>query len=97
MEAVSDFIFEGSKITADGDCTHEIKKNNKKTKNKKKLVPWKKTYDQPRWHIKKQRHYFASNGPTNTSDSFSSSHCGCESWTLNKAECQRIDPFELWC
>ena len=43
MEAVSDFIFEGSKITADGDCTHEIKKNNKKTKNKKKLVPWKKT------------------------------------------------------
>ena len=43
VETVSDFIFLGSKITADGDCTHEIKKNNKKTKNKKKLVPWKKT------------------------------------------------------
>ena len=43
MEAVSEFIFEGSKITADGDCTHEIKKTTKKQKTKKKLVPWKKT------------------------------------------------------
>ena len=50
METVTDFIFGGSKITADGDCSHEIKT----------LAPWKKSFDQPRRHIKKQRHYFAS-------------------------------------
>ena len=44
METVVDFIFLGSKITADGDCSHEIKT----------LAPWKKSYDQPRQHIKKQ-------------------------------------------
>ena len=54
-ETVSDLIFFGSKITADGDCSHEIKKT---------LAPWKKSYDQPRQHIKKQRHYFASKGPS---------------------------------
>ena len=48
-ETVSVFIFLGSKITADGDCSHEIKT----------LTPWKKSYDQPRQHIEKQRHYFA--------------------------------------
>ena len=46
METVTDFIFLGSKITADGDCSHEIKM----------LSPWKKSYDQPKQHIKKQRH-----------------------------------------
>ena len=45
VETVSDFIFWGSKITADGDCSHEIKK--------KTLAPWKKRYDQPRQHFKK--------------------------------------------
>ena len=45
-ETVTDFIFVGSKITADGDCIHEIKS----------LTPWKETYDQPRQHVKKQRH-----------------------------------------
>ena len=44
METVTDFIFLGSKITADGDCSHEIKKT---------LAPWKKSYDQPRQHIEK--------------------------------------------
>ena len=53
VETVSDFIFWGSKITADGDCSHEIKT----------LTPWKESYDQPRQHIKKQRHYFANKGP----------------------------------
>ena len=53
MEAVRDFIFLGSKITADGDCSHKIKKM---------LAPWKKSYDKPRQHIKKQRHYFADKG-----------------------------------
>ena len=47
METVTDFIFLNSKITADGDCSHEIKI----------LAPWKKSYDQPRQHIKKQRHF----------------------------------------
>ena len=52
IKTVSDFILGGSKITADGDCSHEIKRC---------LLPaWKKSYDQPRQHIKKQRHYFAS-------------------------------------
>ena len=46
METVTDFIFLGSKITADGDCSHEIKM----------LAPWKISYDKPRQHIKKQRH-----------------------------------------
>ena len=50
MESVTDFILLGSKITADGDCSHEIKM----------LAPWKKSYDKPRLHIKKQRHYFAN-------------------------------------
>ena len=50
MKTVTDLIFLGSKITADGDCSHEIKKT---------LAPWKKRYDRPREHIKKQRHYFA--------------------------------------
>ena len=54
VETVSDFIFLGSKITADGDCSHEIKT----------LAPWKKSYDKPRQHIKKQRHYFANKGPS---------------------------------
>ena len=55
METVTDFILGGSKITADGNCTHEIKRH-------KTLVPWKKSYDQPRQHKKKQRHYFANKG-----------------------------------
>ena len=63
-ETVTDFIFLGSKITADGDCSHEIKM----------LTPWKESYDQPRQHIKKQRHYFANKGPSSPGYSFSSSH-----------------------
>ena len=48
-------IFLVSKITADGNCSHEIKKT---------LAPWRKSYDQPRQPIKKQRHYFANKGPS---------------------------------
>ena len=61
------------------------------------LAPWKKSYDQPRQHIKKQRHYFANKGPFSQSYGFSVVMYGCESWTIKKAECQRIDTFELWC
>ena len=64
VETVSDLIFWGSKITADGDCSHEIKM----------LAPGKKSYDQPRQCIKKQRHYFADKGPSSQSYGFSSSH-----------------------
>ena len=61
------------------------------------LVPYKKSYDQPRQHAKKQRHYFANKGPSSHSYGFSSSYVWCESWTIRKAECWRIDAFELWC
>ena len=79
VETVTDFIFGGSKITVDGDCSHEIKT----------LTPWKESYDQPRqqsWtqlkrpssssrqHIKKQRHYFVNKGPSSQGYGFSSSH-----------------------
>ena len=64
VETVSDFIFLGSKITADGDCSHEIKM----------LTPWKESYDQPRQHIKNQRHYFANKGPSSQGYGFSSGH-----------------------
>ena len=88
VETVADFTFLGSKITADVDCSHEIKKI---------LTPWKENDDQPRQHIKKQRHYFANKGPSNQRYGFSNSHIGCESWTIKKAEHQRTDAFELWC
>ena len=65
METVTDFIFLGSKITADGDCSHEIKKM---------FAPWKKSYGQPRQHIKKQRHYFSNKGPSSQGYGFSSGH-----------------------
>ena len=61
------------------------------------LAPWKKIYDKPRQLIKKQRHYFINKGPSSQSYGFSSSMYGCDSWILKKAECQRIDAFELWC
>ena len=64
VEAVTDFILLGSKITVDGDFSQKIKR----------LAPWKKSYDQPRVHIKKQRHYFADKGPSSQCYGFSSSH-----------------------
>ena len=61
------------------------------------LAPWKKNYDQPRQHIKKQRHYFVNKGPSVKVIVFTVVMYGCESWTIKKAECQRIDAFELRC
>ena len=62
------------------------------------FAPWKKSYDQPRQHVKKQRHYFANKGPSNQRyDFFPVVMYGCESWTIKKAERQRNDAFELWC
>ena len=64
METIADFIFLGSKITAEGDCSHKIKT----------LAPWKKSYDKPRQPIKKQRHNFVYEGTHCQSYGFSSSH-----------------------
>src|SRR5574341_823626 len=61
------------------------------------LTPWKESYDQPRQHIKKQRHYFANKGLSSQGYGFPSGMYGCESWTIKKAECRSIDAFELWC
>ena len=65
VETVADFIWGGSKITADGDCSHEIKT----------LTPWKESYDQPRQHIQKQGYYFANKGPSSQGYGFSSGEC----------------------
>ena len=64
VEPLADFIFLGSKITADDECSHEIKR----------LTPWKESYDQPRQHIQKQRHYFVNKGPSSQAYGFSSGH-----------------------
>ena len=82
VEIVSDFTFGGSKITADGDCSHEIKT----------LTPWKESYDQPRQHIKKQRYYFANKGPSSQSYGFSSGHVWM--WVLDYQE-SRVP--KNWC
>ena len=84
METVRSFIFLGSKITEDDDCSHEIKR----------LTPWKKSYDS----ILKSRDIIL---PTKVhlvkAMAFPVVMYGCESWTIKKAERQRIDAFELWC
>ena len=64
METLTDYILGGSKITADGECSHEIKT----------LTPWKEDYDQPRQLIKKQRHYFINKVPSSQGYGFSSGH-----------------------
>ena len=64
VEAVTDFLFFSSKITADGDCSHEIKT----------LASWKESYDKSRQCIEKQRHHFADKGPYSQTYGFSSSY-----------------------
>ena len=63
-EKMTGFIFLGSKITADDDCSHEIKT----------LASWKKNCEKPRQHVKKQRHYFANKGPSSQGYGFSCGH-----------------------
>ena len=84
METVSDFIFLGSKITADGDCSHEMKT----------LTPWKKSYDQPRQHIKKQRHYFVNKVPPSEGYGFSSGHVWI--WELDYKESWVLKNWCFW-
>ena len=64
VEKVNDFIFRGSKVTADGDFSYEIKT----------LTPWKESYDQSRQHIIKQRHHFVNRGLSSRGYGFSSAH-----------------------
>ena len=80
-ETVADFNFLGSRITADGDCSHEIKRH--------LLLA---SYDQPRQHIKKQRRYFVNKGPSSQGCGFSSSHVWV--WELDYKE--RWAP-KNWC
>ena len=86
MKTVTDFIFLGSKITADGDCSHEIKTC---------LFLGRKAIDQPRQPIKKQRHYFATKVRLVKAMVFPVVMYGCESWTVKKAEHRRIDTFDF--
>ena len=85
METVRDFIFLGSKITADGGSSHEIKTlAQKRKKERKTLAAWKKSYCKLRQHIKKQRPYSANKGPSSQSYGFFSSHVWM--WELDCTE-----------
>ena len=79
-----DPIFLGSKITADGDSSHEIQM----------LAPWKKSNDQPRQHIKKQRHYFVDKGPSSQGYGFPSSHVWM--WELDYKESWALMNWCFW-
>ena len=81
METGTDFILGGSKITADGDCSHEIKM----------LTPWKESYAQPRQHIKSKDIALLTKVHLVKAMVFPVIMYGCESWTVKKAERQRTD------
>ena len=88
METVSDFIFLGSKITADGDCSHEIKRH---------LLFGRKVMTNLDSILKSRDITLPTNVHLVKVMVFPVVMYGCESWTINKAEHQRIDYFELWC
>ena len=129
---LSDFIFLGSKITADGDCSHEIKRglllgrkvmtNLVKVKSLSRVrllaTPWTAAYQAPpSMRFSRQEYWSGLPSPMTNLDSILKSRditlptkvClvkamvlpvvryGCESWAIEKAERERIDPFELWC
>ena len=82
-ETVADFIFLGFNISADGDCSHEIKR---------RLLLGRKVLTDLQ-HIKKQRHYFVNRVPSIKAMAFPAVMYGCQSSTIKKAECRRIDAF----
>ena len=88
MEIVTDFIFWGSKITADGDCSHEIKRRlllgRKVMTNLDSILKSRDIILPTKVHLVKAK-------------VFPVVMYGCEIWTIKKAQCQRIDAFELWC
>ena len=88
VEAVSDFIVLGSKITADGDCSHEIKRH---------LLLGRKVMTNLDSVLKSRDITLPTNVHLVKAMVFPVVMYGCESWTVKKAECQRIDAFELWC
>ena len=88
METVTDFIFLGCKITADGDCSHEIKR---------RLLLGRKAVTNPDSILKSRDVTLSTNVHLVKSMVFPVATCGCESWAIKKAEHQRIDDFELWC
>ena len=94
MKTVTDFIFLGSKITANGDCSHEIKRHlplgRKATSNLDSDIT-------ATVVIKKQRHHLPTKIHIVKALVFPVVTYGCESWTIKKAEHQRINAFELWC
>ena len=87
VETATDFIFLGSRITTDGDCSYEIKRH---------LFLERKAMTNLGSMLKKQRHYFANKGPYNQNYAFFSSHLCLWRWTIKKAEHQRVHAFELW-
>ena len=88
VETVSDFIFLGSKITADGDCSHEVKRRlllgRKVMTNLDSILKRRDITSPTKVHLVKAM-------------VFPVVMCGCESWTIKKAERRTIDAFELWC
>ena len=88
METVSDFIFWGSKITADGDCSHEIKRH---------LLLGRKAMTKPDSIFKSRDIIFPTKVHLVKAVVLPVVMYGCDSWTIKKAECRRIDAFELWC
>ena len=88
MKVVTDFLFLGSKITADGDCSHEIRRRlllgRKAMTNLDSVLKSRDVILPTKVHIVKTM-------------VFPAVLYGCESWTVKKTECQRIDAFELWC
>ena len=88
METVTDCILGGSKITADGDCSHEIKRH---------LFLGRKAMTNPDSILKSRDITLLRKVCLVKAMDFSVVMCGCESWTIKKTECQRIDAFTLWC
>ena len=88
VETVSDFIFGGSRITADGDCIHEIKR---------RLLLGRKVMTNLDSIFKSRDITLSTKGHLVKAMVFPVVMYGCESWTVKKAECQRIDALELWC
>ena len=88
METLTDFIFLGSKITADGDCSHEIKRH---------LLLGRKAMTYLDSILKCRDITLPTNVHLVKAMAFPVVMYGCESWTIKKAECRRMDAFELWC
>ena len=88
VETVADFIFLGSKTTADGDCTHEVKRH---------LLLGRKVMTNLDSILKSSDITLPTKVCLVKAIVFPAVMYGCESWTIKKAECQRIDAFELWC